>query len=472
MSEGLMSEATLSRQAIVQEEHQVKDWTPVKVIYAGLMVINLLSYIYLLAVGAEMSSIPTVIWFTRLASVPLAIHLGKLWKDKGFQILGIYFLWFLSRIVFDAPQNLFHEQVSQNVLNAIWVFAGCYGMGRILREKELKAFFQIIIAVWTAAILVYCGFGIYSAWTDQTINGLGQGSFRLDGEVWYRLQMIYLPTTAGSILSLSALLAIIMAATCKRIACKAAYVLSALIIIITLALTDSRSAFLSVSIGLAVLVFIRIKTWIDLKRTSKSWIGWAGGTVGMLVTFAIVFMILMRIIPAFNNLKLKGIIPVAYAEEIEDTGKELAQRGFHTSDIFSGRLGLWADILKHMTGDFTTLMIGESKLMPLQSIHPEFAHCHCLYVQVFLESGLPGLLLVCLFIASLAKNSIGLLNKTGIALWIKLLPLLPVSLLIGDIFENFIWLRTGQCPMIAALFITAGIISGQTTAGHKETKRT
>lgn len=454
-----MSEATVLSQAVEQSGKQTKDWAPAKVIYTGLMVFNLLSFLWLLATGSGIG-MPLVIWITRVAAALLAIYLGKLWKDRGFQILSAYTLLFFFRVFISHPENTFNAEMAESIFSALWLFAGCYGLGRILDGKTLKKLLKTTATIWTIGIVIYSAFGIYAAWTDRIINSLGQGTFQLIGDVWYRLQLIYLPTAAGSILSVSALIALIMAIGKKKKVWKAFFFLAALIIIITLALTDSRSAYLSVSAGMAVITFALVRNYFQKKLQNKpvQWIRWTITIIAVLITFAIVFFLLMRVIPSFNNLKIKGLVPAAYAEEADNAGKSLAQRGFHTVDIFSGRIELWESIWRHLTGSLKILLFGESKVGPLLSIGSDYAHCHCLYIQILLESGLIGILLIIAFIFYVLIYSFKAIEQKSNPVWVKLLPAVCLSLLAGDTVECFMWLRSSQCPMNAVFFIAAGML--------------
>ena len=104
-----MSEAILSDNSIICEERHAKEWTLAKVIYTGLMAFNLLSFLWLLATGSGIE-MPPVIWIARIATALLAIYLGKLWKDKGFQILAIYTCLFFFRVLIPNPGNIFSAE--------------------------------------------------------------------------------------------------------------------------------------------------------------------------------------------------------------------------------------------------------------------------------------------------------------------------------------------------------------------------
>jgi O-antigen ligase len=259
-----------------------------------------------------------------------------------------------------------------------------------------------------------------------------------------------------------------LAARKKRI--KAAFFVALAPILITLAFTDSRTAYVSVAAGIGVIIFSGIigKTEKSEKFTrTNSWIKWLTAFGIMFLSFVIILYGMTLLTPALNQIKNQGVIPVAYAE---GTGKaNLSTRSF---DDLSGRTDLWIEILNYIRSGWKIMLAGVSKVAPLQHFGAYYAHCHCLYIQVLLESGIPGLFLIIFFIIYTIIHSIRTIRLPDIPLWIRLLPALPISLWVGDLAECFTWLRSSQCMMIAVLFICAGIINAQQTNTKEQISKT
>ena len=108
-----MSEITAPYPA--SDIRQEKSWTAAKILYTGLTGFCLLSYLWTLAIGAGINNLPTVIWIARLVSVPLAVYLGRLWKNKGF--------WKVFFIFLDQADSIF------GVALVVWLF---YDIGILL----------------------------------------------------------------------------------------------------------------------------------------------------------------------------------------------------------------------------------------------------------------------------------------------------------------------------------------------------
>ena len=245
---------------------------------------------------------------------------------------------------------------------------------------------------------------------------------------------------------------------------KKCYILSLILMLLALALTDSHTAYISMPIGIGIEVFIFSIYYIrrnqDKQNSEKKRLNdWAFGIIMMMIVSIILFLCIMQITPVFNWLKLRGIIPNAYAEG--NNKMAVVYRGINGSQLLSGRTEIWTTCIDYIKNNPLVLLVGKSKIHPLNDINSLFAHCHCLYMQVLLESGIPGALLVISFIIITIKKSIKGIKSWETPLWVKLLPAIPIYLWIGDTVECFTWLRSSQCPMITILFISVGIINAQ-----------
>ena len=441
-----------------------------KAVYIALMAFNLLSYSYLLAFGAAIDSIPPILWVTRLAAVPLAIWLGKMWKDRGFWILSVYFAWFFVRLCFPTTDRLFSNEGSENVLSGLFEFAACYGLGRILTGRELKRFLGVFASVWTVTVVVYCSVGIYAAWTNQLIPSLGQGAYDIFSR--QRLDMIYLSTTSGSIVSVGSLIAIISAVSVKNRAGKVLFCLALIPMMLAMALTDSRTAFVSFPAGVGVLVLTGVLARFQ-KNGGSAKKAWAIGIPLMFAVFAALFFTIPRIVPVFNRLKIHGLVPAALAEGGENVQQAIVQRSFSggASLVLNGRFELWGKVFNRLFTHPISLLVGESKYFPTSSFNEFFAHCHCIYLQVLLESGIPGLLMVLSFLGMTVVNGFRAITKKETPMLVKMIFAIVVSLCVGDLVESFMWLRSSQCMMTATIFVCAGILNNQESSLFRNKSR-
>ena len=462
-----MSETILSQKPIEKEKRQANEWSFAKMIYTGLMAFNLLSFLwlYIFDSGIEM---PPIIWSTRLIAAILAFFLGKLWKDRGFQILSIYFFLFFFRCFIPDPNNLFHKEASESVLSALWLFSACYGIGRILDKKQLVKLIKPISVIWIFAIAICCGVALYAALTGNRIEGLKGVSDSFfygyyDKNTWSaRLYVGYSPTISSAILCITALISIITFCLIRQKLMKICIFVATCIIILAMALTETRTAYISLAIGLTIYIWVMVLHKKRYKCTKKTIIV---SIVCMLLVFAIILLLINSITPVYNFILTRSIISQALAETVENTKVPNVHRGFDLSStyVLSGRYELWRDAIAYITSHKLTLLIGESKIAPLSAFNNGMSHCHSIYIQILLESGIPGLVLFLLFIFSTGINSVKAVFSADQPLWIKLLPVIVISLLAGDLVECYLWLRASQCIMASVFFICCGILNQVST---------
>ena len=439
-----------------------------KALYVGLMAFCLLSFLWTLLIGSGVDNMPPIIWYARMATVPLAMYLGKLWKNTGFRILAVYTAVFFLRCFIPDQDSIFTEEVAENVVSALWLFSACYGMGYILTEKQLTKFLLICAGIWLAGMTILSGMGIFTAWTEQTIPLFSNAEIYVNEDE--RVSIVYLATITGAMLGITILLAVLTAFSTRSKLTKRLLIFPLIPLILALALTDSRTAYISVSIGMGCMGFSAIYHHYQCRSNNKvnkhNWKSLIFGILVMLMIFALLLWGVMQITPLFNHVKMRGVLPRAYAEEVEKTA--VSSRGF-SGHVLTGRAELWEKIFEYFRQNPIALLIGESKLSPLHIVNNYKAHCHSIFIQVLLESGIPGLLLFLSFVVYTLIHAIRAIRDSEQPLWIRLLPAIPVSLWVGDLAENFTWLRSSQCPMPAILCIAAGILCAQ-TSGRKNTK--
>ncbi len=462
-----MSEAILPTQAIDEEDHQTNNWSLARITYAVLMTIALLSHIWLMLIGAGIDTIPTYIWIIRLLPVPFAIGLGKLWKDRGFQILFLYFLLFFFRCFIPNSGSVFSVEVAESILSALWLFFACYGLARVLSMDCLKRLLFVCSIIWIFSITVFSCLGIYTVWTKESISLLADGaiSLNMSGSI-ARLDIVYTSTTSGAILSITIFIDIITAIQVKKTIVKSLVLGALLPIFISLAFTDSRTAIISVSVGISMIVVTGIIHVFQRKKKlsggkKEKWKSWIVAAILMIIVFALLVLIILQISPVFNQIKAGGIISRALAEGTERI--TVASRGFDGIRVLSGRKELWGNAIEYINQNRHVMLLGESKQNPLAGFNERFGHCHNIYLQILLESGIPGLLLFIWYMINTIKNSVKNLRESGFQAWISLLPVIPISLWVADLAECYIWLRSSFCPMITLFFVSTGLINAQAT---------
>jgi len=441
-------------------------------IYTGLMGLLLMSYFYVMAtyshalVSGRVYFFPTLLHGVRIITAIMAIRLGKLWRNKGFLILLTYYAMISLRILIFKPDSLFTEEVSDSLLTGIWVFCGCYGLAFVLNREQLKKYLFVLAILWTVGMTVNSCIGVYTAWSGRWIYTIGKGSYwgvSSEGRLW----LTYYMTTSGSVLSISVLIALAGAYIAKRPEAKAAFIAASIPMIIALSLTDSRSAQVTMAVGVAVLIGIALIQRLQIKGGKgdrKTWLKWAAVIIVMAVVFATMIFISMKTIAVFNRLKADGIISRAIAETGEQISQTISNRGYTGNNILTDRPAIWKAALQVIKRSPKTLLFGVSIADPMAAINQidpigtHVSHCHNMPIMILLENGAVGFLLIGVFMFLLCRGMFRTMKNNHKERW-RIAVIAPViSILVGELVECFVWLRAGEAPTLPFFFILAGVI--------------
>lgn len=426
------------------------------------MGILLTGYLYLLFIGAEIDSIPAVLWILRIITAVMAIHIGRLWNDKGFMLLACYLGYSFFRLFLTNPQGTMSQYASEYLLSGLWFCTGCYGLARILKKQELKRFLSLITAILITGITIYCLIGLYVAFTDQEIPSLCSGSWHLYSG---RLALIYLPTTSGGLLGIFSLITLIAMLCTQAKNGKVLYFLAYLIILLTLALTDSRTAFCSLAGGNSIITGVVLSKTVIQKGKRFPVIQWTAAVLTILAVVAFSLFGLRYLVPVFNKVKMqKGLLfPSAMAEATTSAKTELTNQYYlvNGSLYLSGRKEIWQIAVGELKNNPRIILFGKSLLQPLID-NPwicQYAHCHNIMLQIVMENGLVGCLPLGLFLIMVLIRSICMIKDRKETLWLRFLPALIAAIWIGEMAECYTWFRSSQCPTGAFLFVIMGIVS-------------
>ena len=448
-----------------------RPWTIGKTVYASLMSLLLLGYLVVMATYCDPTTTgrtfvyPGFVWILRVITAIMALFLGKLWRDKGFRILIVYLFLKLVRVIGDGGDYVFTASVSESILMGFWVFTACYGLARIYSKEQLKGFLNVNVSIWILGMVVYSCLGVYAAWTGQYIYTIGKGA------VWglvesNRLFLVYFPTVSGSVLSLSFVLALGCIATARHTYVKILFFLSLLPILIGLCLTDSRTAQVTVSAGIALMTGIYVLRMLQKqarKKGKRDWYAWVTAIITAGIVFIVFVLLCMKTITLFNQVRANGLlIPRALAES-SDEKAIVSNRGYSGNNLLTDRPMIWKSAIGVLMNNPLYLLWGTSIRNPMALVNASdtmtfsASHCHCMPLMILLENGIPGVLLIGAFLAKAAAASFRLVLNAENKRDIMLVPFV-VSIMLGELIECFTWLRGGQCPTLPFFFVAIGII--------------
>ncbi len=464
-------------------------WTAGRIVYAILLGGMLLDYLLIQAVDHEAYSLSAIVAGLRLLTALTGISLGKLWKDKGFLFLASLLVIQTLRVLFTDPNLLITQDVSENLLTGLWAIGGCYALARVLTYRQIKIFLRIFITAWTVGMVVHCSIALYAGWKDIHIMNLSGGSFwGIRHSKWgtqfpERLQIGFVyPTVGGSALSLSGVTALGAMLAEKKKGLKIWFGAAFLIILVTLGMTDTRASYVSLSVGVGAIVLSAVLHLLLTKGSKQCkqtkihkpvWV-WTASIGCMLVAAAVTLFLVLKVAPVYNTVKTGGGLPIAKAaaeaeqeEETEETipqpKQQIISRGFSGEGFLSGRTEVWSKVIEYLRNHPTELIFGasvhDSMAGPNQEMEIIMAHCHNMPIQLLLENGLVGLVPILCFAIYTLLNGLRILNSRTTPLWLRLIPALPASALVGDLAECFVWFRSWTGAALAFAFVAFGMIN-------------
>ena len=392
-------------------------------------------------------------------------------------VLIIVTAWYRSRSSLSKTRDDFSK--------IILVLLLCPAIGILIQGKNLKTFLQVLTAVWTITYVVLSILAIYAVTQNtQIVSYNGKQILGLNSE-HYLLLWDSQQNMSGHVLALSIMVAYIGAAISERRWVSVLYLAAAFIMLISLAMTNSRAGIISMWIGSgAAIVTILWKPLGGYIR--KQWLKWLASLLLVVVVTALGLLCTAGLRRGVNSVIRQGGVLVhsakaetVVAPETETTEKEVslvAEKdvffGVQADSFLTSREDLWLNVLRALkikpslllTGtSINTVMEDLSKLVPtfdLPQLHNEF-------LQVLVSTGIIGLILFIAFLYYALRASFRLFLDTERPLWERLLflPFLCV-LLIDQVEALRITVRTDLLGLMMIYTGAAIVISGR--AGEKQ----
>ena len=370
----------------------------------------------------------------------------------------------------------------RSVIYGVLAFGVCYQVAFGLSKKWLLTFLRLLLALWTLFMAGLSLVGIWAALYDQTITTAAGGVYRI-GVTYSRLYLLTFCTNSGSNLALSLLAALIGMLLTRNPLGRVLYVLASLVQYAALGLTVARTAFISVSIALGLLLACGLMAKLRGKRLSErlvrliSFILAAALAVGS-------FLLLSKSPDLFGGVKEQvrsstDVVESTDTEEGADTEEAAAtpaprsantqstvQRRPITMDenMLTQRQFAWQAVYRYIRQHPETLLYGASVVMPMAEVNPladienaAWDHAHNMYIQILLECGIPGIILLVLFLYSLARAALRLFFSKDKPLWQRALPVIPICILISELAECMTML-VYNLPALAFLMLFSGLV--------------
>ena len=370
----------------------------------------------------------------------------------------------------------------RSVIYGVLAFGVCYQTAFGLSKKRLLTFLRLLLALWTLFMAGLSLVGIWAALYDQTITTAAGGVYRI-GVTYSRLYLLTFCTNSGSNLAISLLAALIGMLLTRNPLGRVLYVLASLVQYAALGLTVARTAFISVSIALGLLLACGLMAKLRGKRLSEKLVR----LISFILAAALAagsFLLLSKSPDLFGDVKEQvrsstDVVESTDTEEGADTEEAAAtpaprsantqstvQRRPITMDenMLTQRQFAWQAVYRYIRQHPETLLYGASVVMPMAEVNPladienaAWDHAHNMYIQILLECGIPGIILLVLFLYSLARAALRLFFSKDKPLWQRALPVIPICILISELAECMTML-VYNLPALAFLMLFSGLV--------------
>ena len=370
----------------------------------------------------------------------------------------------------------------RSVIYGVLAFGVCYQTAFGLSKRRLLTFLRLLLALWTLFMAGLSLVGIWAALYDQTITTAAGGVYRI-GVTYSRLYLLTFCTNSGSNLALSLLAALIGMLLTRNPLGRVLYVLASLVQYAALGLTVARTAFISVSLALGLLLACGLMAKLRGKHLSERLVR----LISFILAAALAagsFLLLSKSPDLFGGVKEQvrsntDVVESTDTEEGADTEEAAAtpaprstntqstvQRRPITMDenMLTQRQFAWQAVYRYIRQHPETLLYGTSVVMPMAEVNPladienaAWDHAHNMYIQILLECGIPGIILLVLFLYSLARAALRLFFSKDKPLWQRALPVIPICILISELAECMTML-VYNLPALAFLMLFSGLV--------------
>lgn len=437
---------------------------------------RIIEMLWLPNLDAAAQYLPT---FWGLLAGALAVR-GQALRRKTTWVLAAGLALIFLRCFFGGRDTFYWGY--RSVIYGVLAFGVCYQTAFGLSKKRLLTFLRLLLALWTLFMAGLSLVGIWAALYDQTITTAAGGVYRI-GVTYSRLYLLTFCTNSGSNLALSLLAALIGMLLTRNPLGRVLYVLASLVQYAALGLTVARTAFISVSLALGLLLACGLMAKLRGKRLSEKLVR----LISFILAAALAvgsFLLLSKSPDLFGNVKEQvrsstDVVESTDTEEDTDTEEAAATpapRSTNTQstvqprpitmdeNMLTQRQFAWQAVYRYIRQHPETLLYGTSVVMPMAEVNPladienaAWDHAHNMYIQILLECGIPGIILLVLFLYSLARAALRLFFSKDKPLWQRALPVIPICILISELAECMTML-VYNLPALAFLMLFSGLV--------------
>lgn len=372
----------------------------------------------------------------------LALYINRHHLLPGLKALIVLMIWLVVSCVLNG--DVYLQQNGTFLLTTfISMVMGYSVVGFHSSENRSKAFHAISIA-YIVLITILSVFSIYSALVDQPIFTPFSNQPIFINPADSRLAVFgYNANEVGCFTLIASYLCIYFFFKTSKLWVKLCNGILAIMFIIVIMLTGSRTALLLYVIGIGCVFIVMILNRMnqkDQKAIIKKTI------IAILIACVVVILLAALYTPAVNlfaSLTNKIALNDETVSGEADAVTIPQARSFELKDFLSMgyRTPIWEAGFRYLQRNPKTLLLGVpenvvSKISMEDLGHPA-PHMHNSMIQILLLAGIPGLCILLFFIFIVLRASVRLFFAGGAQKHLRFLAFIPILLLINNFTEIF-----------------------------------
>lgn len=325
----------------------------------------------------------------------LILYTRPFLKYPEVKLLGVLFVWMILGL-------FINDWRLEKAFSSTWLYCACittflcfslpYAFDKETLKKALSILAVAMLASATllsaAALAIVFG-GVHA---PEAITKIGYVGIFDDGRLW----MVSHPNTVAPICGAAIILTGYLLTRTKKWLVRALLILCAIACYSTMALTDSRTGFVSTTLGVALEFFLLFNlSFAKIKR--------AGGRILLsLAATALcvgVFFFGTNVVRSVYNSTL---------EVASDQADTVVQRGLEDAESFNGRTEIWKGTLHGLKENPDILLTGTTPIISGSVMAQYFpknspiGNFHNSFVASLVSFGIPGLAVILAFFVMLA----------------------------------------------------------------------
>ncbi len=384
------------------------------------------------------------------------------WRKRGWcTLLILGTVWLFLTSVFRGAAVMEKSQYFMQRALLCLILLPFAGLG--LKENEIRSWLRILLTVWVLFHAVLSVVGLVAAFQGRQIL---DGSRTLEiflREDDHRLKLMAYSTVTASNLTTAMGFCLILTAMTGKKGLRVLYLLIMIPMLICLALTVGRTGY--VCAGLTLGAYLALMLEDPLRTRLKKSLRWAQAGIAV-AAVVLVILAMNGAVAGFNAIQREKplLVSQAQAEAAEEAETVLVgQRSMTDMESMQGRSFVWRASLDVLRNKPYLLLVGTSVPQVMEHVQPyadaysveTYDHVHCMYLQILMETGIPGLLLCLCFVYLFARACLILWRKSGFS-WQKAVPLPALAIFLGECLDSMTRLDKGLQTM-PVLMLTAGL---------------